>query len=944
METLDIAQLAFATLLPALATVCLLAVARRRQVNYWPWQILCGMVFGAIAVFGTEFGVATHDAVMNVRDAAPITAGLLFGGPAGIIAGLIGGIERWFSVLWGRGTFTRVACSLATCASGAYAAVLRYYVFERERPAWQLAGSVGIVAEVLHLLLVFVTNPENTTQAYVVASSCTVPMVCCNGAAVALAVIAANRFEGAKEEDSATPSITQVVRLHLLAVMVAGFALSSLGSRAFQNGLSDAQNRKLLSVALQDAQNDIYRASDDNLLALTRRVANEIPTLADATPETLQRLLNQLNVTEIHVVNEQGIIVASTEEHLLGYDMASGEQSSEFLMLLPGGGAAQLVQNYQPMSYDPNVWRKYAGMRIKDGFVQVAYDTDHFLEDLHGRIDNCVRSRHVGQDGALVVIAPDGSLAATRTGLNPSEDDVAALATAVKGAEERTVFSFDFMGEAYYASYRLVESFTVVAITSVEAAQLENNLAALIMGYMEVLVFAVLFTAFYLLIRNQVVKNVWQVNATLDKITQGDLGAEVNVTGNAEFVSLSQDINTMVASLRQAIAAEAARIDQELDYAREIQESALPRTFPPFPEIDSFDIYALMDAAREVGGDFYDFFLIDDHTLGFLIADVSGKGIPASLFMMAAKIELSNYMSSGMPLEEAVKTANWHLCQGNDAGMFVTVWAATLNYQTGELTYVNAGHNPPLLRHNGTWEWLKTRGGLFLGTFDTAKYRSATLTLEPGDELLLYTDGVNEAFSAAGEQYGDERLEAFLTEHAEMHPHALADTLRADLARWALGAEQSDDITILSLEYGVSPQATGSLTVTATLDQLETVQNFVHEALRGRNCPISVQNQLDIVLEELFVNICNYAYEEADRPGNATIDYVYNTNPNQLTVALTDAGIPFDLLDHADPTKPRSVDEIKIGGLGILMVKRMTDDLSYVRDGDKNVVAFVKSW
>ena len=439
-------------------------------------------------------------------------------------------------------------------------------------------------------------------------------------------------------------------------------------------------------------------------------------------------------------------------------------------------------------------------------------------------------------------------------------------------------------------------------------------------------------------------QSVWQVNGTLGKIASGDLNAEVSVRNNAEFISLSDDINSMVASLRNAIAAEAARIDADLATAKAIQESALPRTFPPFPEIDSFDIYASMDPAREVGGDFYDFFLVDDHTLGFLVADVSGKGIPASLFMMASKAELSNYISSGMSLADAVQTANWHLCQGNEAGMFVTVWAATLNYETGELTYVNAGHNPPLLRHEGTWQWLRQRGGLFLGTFDTARYRSSTLTLVPGDELLVYTDGVNEAFSADDEQYGDDRLEAFLANHAQMHPHPLAEALHADLARWATGAEQSDDITILSLEYGVSPQATGSLTVPATHDQLVTILDFVHNALLGRSCPLKTQNQIDIAIEELFVNVCNYAYEGADEPGTATIEYVYNANPSAITIGISDTGVPFDPLSHADPLAPASIAEAKIGGLGIMMVRRMTDDLSYLRDGDRNVVVFVKGW
>lgn len=462
------------------------------------------------------------------------------------------------------------------------------------------------------------------------------------------------------------------------------------------------------------------------------------------------------------------------------------------------------------------------------------------------------------------------------------------------------------------------------------------------------LVFIALFATVYvqamLLLKNVVVRGIDETNATLKLITQGDLDQRVSVKDSVEFVSLSSGINATVSALKNAIAEEAGRIDRDLSTARSIQESALPQTFPPFPEADAFDIYASMSPAREVGGDFYDFFLLDDHTLGFLIADVSGKGIPASLFMMAAKTELANYMSSDMDLAEAIQTANWHLCQGNEAGMFVTVWAATLDYETGELTYVNAGHNPPMLRHNGRWDWLTSRGGLFLGTFDTAKFRSSTLKLSRGDQLLLYTDGVTEAFNTSDEQYGGQRLEEFLMRHTEMHPHALTDALKDDVHAWANGTEQSDDITILSLEYGIAPEVRGSITVDATLDQLDDVLSFVHEELGRRRCPIVAQNQLDVAIEELFVNVCNYAYEGSDSPGTCRVEYIYRPNPSTITVQITDWGTPFNPLAQDDPDKPTSIADTMIGGLGIFMAKQLTDDMSYVRDGNANVVAISKSW
>ncbi|MBR3317186.1 MAG: SpoIIE family protein phosphatase [Atopobiaceae bacterium] len=311
------------------------------------------------------------------------------------------------------------------------------------------------------------------------------------------------------------------------------------------------------------------------------------------------------------------------------------------------------------------------------------------------------------------------------------------------------------------------------------------------------------------LLRRLVVDPISETNKSLAKITGGDLDVMVCETDCVEFTMLSTGINITVDALKGFIAEAERRNEQDLATARAIQEGALPQAFPAFPRVESVNLFASMNAAKMVGGDFYDFFELDDHVVGFLIADVSGKGIPGALFMMAAKNEIENRMLSGMGLAESIKAANTHLCSNNEAGMFVTVWAATLDWETGELTYVNAGHNFPLLRHGqgGTWEWLKKKCGLFLGTFEMAKYREENLMLQPGDELILYTDGVNEAFSVDEEEYGNDRLDAFLAEHNDLRPKELVQALRADVGAWAEGAEQSDDVTILVMEYGVTSGA-----------------------------------------------------------------------------------------------------------------------------------------
>ena len=290
-----------------------------------------------------------------------------------------------------------------------------------------------------------------------------------------------------------------------------------------------------------------------------------------------------------------------------------------------------------------------------------------------------------------------------------------------------------------------------------------------------------------------------RTNASLERIVQGDLDVLVSEAGSVEFASLSGEINETVDVLKRWIGEARRSMESELQAARTIQESALPKSFPAFPDLDAFDLYASMVPAREVGGDFYDFFLLDDHTVGFFVADVSGKGVPAALFMMRAKNEIAACMQSGIPLMDAMDLANKHLCEGNDALTFVTVWAGTYDWQTRTLTYVNAGHNEPLLLHDGTWDWLRLSDGPIMGFADYAEFESRTRVLAADDELLLFTDGITEAMSIDRKRYGEERLKELVDARADLTPRDLDDAIRADLASWSEGADQSDDITILAI-------------------------------------------------------------------------------------------------------------------------------------------------
>ena len=250
------------------------------------------------------------------------------------------------------------------------------------------------------------------------------------------------------------------------------------------------------------------------------------------------------------------------------------------------------------------------------------------------------------------------------------------------------------------------------------------------------------------------------------------------------------------------MSAENERISSELSIAAQIQESVLPDVFPPFPDKKDIDLYALMHPAKEVGGDFYDFFLIDDNHLAVVVADVSGKGIPAALFMMVSKSFIKNEVLEGKHVDEVFCEVNNQLCENNKENFFVTAWLGILDLTSGALTYVNAGHNPPvILRRDGSVEWMRMQPGLVLAAMMDIPYSGNETRLERGDRLLLYTDGVTEAMNEQEEMYGEERLEQLLAGTSGMTVTETVKWLREDLRNFAGETQQYDDITILELEY-----------------------------------------------------------------------------------------------------------------------------------------------
>lgn len=403
---------------------------------------------------------------------------------------------------------------------------------------------------------------------------------------------------------------------------------------------------------------------------------------------------------------------------------------------------------------------------VKDGAVLLT-DTDQFKADVSidvffGEGSEPILSEYASEGRLVQLVYSDEDM------LDPSEED--------------RIYSLQIA----YLRVGQVDDYLVLMIQPASMVFADRAGVMVWLTLSALVLLLVVFAASSRLLVRIVADPIDRVNRALERIAEGDLATRTDEGSSRELASLSEGVNAMTVALEKQCAQIKEGIKRELDAAATIQESALPRAFPPFPDIPRFDIYAGMQPAREVGGDFYDFFLIGDACdaesgkLGFVVADVSGKGVPAALFMMAAKTAIRGYMESGMELGEAFENANRKLCAGNDSAMFVTAFAGVL----------------------------------------------------------------------------------------------------------------------------------------------------------------------DIALEELFVNVAHYAYPDAtpDRPGEVRVSYTYSAAPPSITVGIEDEGIPFDPLSRPDAVTPTSIEDVPIGGLGILMAKRSVDEMRYERTDGANVVTITKRW
>ena len=323
-------------------------------------------------------------------------------------------------------------------------------------------------------------------------------------------------------------------------------------------------------------------------------------------------------------------------------------------------------------------------------------------------------------------------------------------------------------------------------------------------------IIAITIILYIFFVRKMVTKPVGKLTAFTQEITKTGMfeNQHIDIKTGDEIESLSQSFNFMLAELENYIAnlskvtAEKERIGAELDIAKHIQASMLPCIFPAFPERKEFDIYATMEPAKEVGGDFYDFFMVDDTHLAIVMADVSGKGVPAALFMVIGKTLIKDHTTPGRDLGKVFTEVNQLLCESNSEELFITAFEGVLDLVTGEFVYVNAGHEMPFIcKAGGDFEPYKIRAGFVLAGMEGMKYRAGSTRLEPGDKIFQYTDGVTEATNLKNELYGMNRLGAILNKVKGGTPNDILPAIKKDIDEFVGDADQFDDITMLCLEY-----------------------------------------------------------------------------------------------------------------------------------------------
>ena len=674
----------------------------------------------------------------------------------------------------------------------------------------------------------------------------------------------------------------------LVGAVSGAFVASMALTWLLHENMTRREMNRLFENVFGDVEVDIRERVDSRMLRQAMALRDKYYEMRgeawwgdpDESSRRLRALADDLGVDEICIANSDGLLTHSARREEVGaLDFSTAAgQAREFAALLTE--KSEVTQPLLPNSLRGEMV-KYVGVWLPDGgFVQVGGREKSVRNLSRTALTGLTHGWHVsGDDGGIFITTGNGTIIS-----HPLEGH--------EGGQWRDP------GENYYWERRTIEGFPVYIVIPKRTAIVERRVLVATSAFLN----------------------------------------------GMALVLASVLVGIVIAGyVRGQIA---ARRRQEMAMAADIQESSIPRVFPPFREEPRMDVFASMQTARDVGGDFYDFYFTGPSRLTFLVADVSGKGIPAALYMMRAKATIKGVAQTGIPLAEVAARANDSLSRDNDANMFVTAWIGELDLATGVVTYVNAGHNPPVAIARGAKSsYVRDLSGLMFGAMPGMKYKSHELRLRPGDMLYLYTDGITEQPDAKGELFGEERLlhsiDGILEAGtAALKPGAspLLTTLIAAVAAHASGVEQADDCTQLIVRYNGDGEREGegrfSRAFPPTQEGIAQASAFLDEAL-GQGS--KTHSSLHVILDEICSNIVKHSGATGFE-----VSIELARDPDGVKLVFSDDGTPYDPLAQAAPDTSLPAADRPIGGLGILMVRKMSDAVSYERIRDRNVLTVFK--
>ena len=598
--------------------------------------------------------------------------------------------------------------------------------------------------------------------------------------------------------------IGTIIRKWLLTVMIVSFVVLISGVTLVQIVYENTYYYKLLTGHVADIIGD----DDENISGMFRALAEyfteKIEPFRDRVDSdylTLEVTANEMFISELNIVDEKGIIIFSSKPEYIGYDMRSGEQSAAFLCLLSGTDYYE-QDEVKETSYSSDEQMAYAGMAFTngDGFIQVGFDIENYNNMMRSVNETEVKRRHIGLAGSALVCDRE------RTVIYSGDDEyngrVLDSGLKLPDKEDEYVQTVtDMFGTPCYVVSALEDNYYIIAMLPTREASMFGVINRAMMALMAILIFLIMYLVLSRLLNKHVVKSVEQINTSLLKITEGDLEEKLTVNDTLEFRTLSTGINEMVGRLKEMFLQAQARIEEELQNAKIVQTSSLPSVFPPYPDRKELEIYATMNAAKVVGGDFYDFFFTDLDHFVIVMADVSDKGVPAAMFMMRSKACIRAQAMSGKGPAQILLEANGELYRDNDSGMFVTVWLAIIELSTGRVVEGNAGHTYPAIFRNASFALTVNKHSLPLGMLPDRTYTEQEYTLAPQDVIFVYTDGVTEAENADGEFFGDDRLVEVLNTCKESSCEKMVQSVREAIGDYVMEEPQHDDITMCAFRY-----------------------------------------------------------------------------------------------------------------------------------------------